>query len=160
MRLALLAILGFAICGFGRTPLKAASQEGGTSQLKVHVIYAGNGKVDEKHKVYVVLWDSPDFATGEGGSMPVEIKFLGSKDGDATFAVQKTPAYVSTVYDASGSWDAQSPPPDGCSLGLYHDTPGKPAPINLEAGKTKTIEVRFDDSVKMVAGKATRTPQQ
>jgi hypothetical protein len=150
-----------AICAVGAGLLLAAapnavSQDSSArSKLKVHVTYSGTGTVDEKHKVYVVLWDSPDFVTQ--GSMPVEIQSTASKDGTVTFEdVKKTPAYISSVYDAGGTWDAQSPPPDGCSLGLYSKTPGKPEPVDLKPGDTTTIELTFDDSVKMKSGKPAR----
>jgi hypothetical protein len=63
---------------------------------------------------------------------------------------------VSAVYDPSGQWDAQSQPPEGSSLGLYSKTPGTPEPIDLKPGKTVSIELAFDDSVKMKGGQATR----
>jgi hypothetical protein len=51
--------------------------------------------------------------------------------------------------------DAESPPPDGSSLGLYSKTPGQATAIDLEPGKATKIELAFDDSVKMKGGKAT-----
>lgn len=30
------------------------------STLQVHLNYSGTGTVDEQHKIYVALWDSPD----------------------------------------------------------------------------------------------------
>jgi hypothetical protein len=125
------------------------------SKLEVRVNYSGTGTVDDKHKIYVVLWDSPDFVKSE--TMPFLIQSTSSKNGAVTFGdVKKTPVYVSAAYDPSGQWDAQSPPPDGSSLGLYSKTPGEPAPIDLKAGGKTTIDLAFDDSVKMKGGRATR----
>jgi hypothetical protein len=46
--------------------------------------------------------------------------------------------------------DGQSgPPPSGSSLGLYSTSPGEPAPLKLEDGKTVEIDLTFDDSAKM-----------
>jgi len=135
--------------------IDAYQDSNAASALQVQVSYTGAGSVDEKHKVYVVLWDTPEFVNGSG-AMPVAIKSISSKSGAVTFSdVSKTPAYVSTVYDASGQWDAQSPPPEGSSLGLYSKTPGTPAPIDLKPESKTTIELAFDDSVKMKGGKAT-----
>ncbi|HEY6991890.1 MAG TPA: hypothetical protein VH369_26090 [Bryobacteraceae bacterium] len=127
------------------------------SAVQVHLNYSGSGTVDAKHKIYVVLWDSPAFVEG-GGVMPVEIKSATSKTGKVMFTdVKKSPAYVSAAFDPNGQWDGNSgPPPEGSSLGLYSKTPGKPEPINLEPGKRATVTVSFDDAVKMRSGKASR----
>ena len=123
------------------------------SKLQVKLNYSGTGTVDEKHKIYVVLWDSPDFVKSE--LIPFAIQPASSKDGVVTFEdVKKMPVYVSAAYDPNGQWNAQSPPPDGSSLGLYSKTPGQPEPVDLKPGKTTTIELAFDDSVKMKGEKA------
>ena len=135
-------------------PQVCASQEANASYtLKVRVNYTGSGTVDEQHKVYVVLWDSPDFTKGEA-TMPLAIQSTASKSGTVTFeGLTKTPVYISTVYDPTGQWDAQSAPPEGSSLGLYSKTAGTPAPVDLQQGKAVTVTVAFDDSVKMRSGK-------
>jgi hypothetical protein len=137
------------------SPRTAACQDSnGGSKLQVHLNYSGTGAVDEKHKIYVVLWDSPDFVKSE--MIPFAMQAASSKDGLVTFDdVKKTPVYVSAAYDPSGQWDAQSPPPDGSSLGLYSKTPGQPEAVDLKPGKTTKIELAFDDRVKMKGGKAT-----
>jgi hypothetical protein len=37
------------------------AQQAQSSKLTVQVSYTGSGTVNESHKVYVVLWDTPDF---------------------------------------------------------------------------------------------------
>jgi hypothetical protein len=32
---------------------------------------------------------------------------------------------------------------------MYSKTPGQPAPVKVEAGKTANVEFTFDDAVKM-----------
>ena len=83
--------------------------------------------------------------------MPFAVMSTSSKNGTVTFNdVAKSPAYVGTVYDPSGNYaERQGPPPPGASLGMYSKTPGQPAPVKVEAGKTTDVEVSFDDSVKM-----------
>jgi hypothetical protein len=121
-----------------------------SANLEVQVSYTGSGPVDESHKVYVVLWDNPNFVTEEAGAPPIDLKGVPSKSASVQFdGVQMNPVYVSMVYDPSGKWDAQSPPPAGSSLGFYAKEPGKPAPVKLEAGKTTKIAATFDDSFKM-----------
>jgi hypothetical protein len=126
------------------------------SKLSVHIHYSGAGTVDQKHKIYVAVWDSPDFVK-TSDVVPIASLAASSKDGVVTFQdVKKTPVYVSAAYDPNGQWDAQSPPPEGSPLGLYSKTPGTPEPINLSPGKTISIELPFDDSVKMKAGQPAR----
>src|SRR5215470_14820284 len=92
----------------------AWAQDGRT--IQVDIAYQGSGTVDAGHKIYVALWNSADFDSGP----PADVKSIESKAGSVTFTdVQTVPAYVSTAFDPSGSWDAQSPPPSGCSLGVY-----------------------------------------
>jgi hypothetical protein len=143
----------FVILGLLVTWPPQAVSQGKTAKLEVQVHYSGSGTVDEKHKIYVVLWDTPDFVSGQ--EMPVEMEPATSKDGKVTFSdVKKTPAYISAVFDPTGGWDAQSMPPEGSSLALYSKaaTPGKPEPIDVTPGKTAAIELAFDDSIKMKAG--------
>lgn len=134
------------------TSQRAVSQDSSApAKLQVHLNYTGSGTVDDKHKIYVALWDSPDFV--KGGAMPVDIQSSADKRGTVTFSnVQKVPAYVSTAYDPKGEWDGHSgPPPEGSSLGVYSKTPGKPEPIDIKPGASATVNVSFDDSVKMPA---------
>jgi len=114
--------------------------------IQVDVVYTGAGKVDASHKIYVALWDSADM---EGGP-PAEVQSLDSKTGTVTFKNVKTvPAYVSTAYDPTGKWDAQSGPPSGSSLGMYASKPPTPDPIQVEPGKTARIKLTFNDQNKM-----------
>ncbi len=121
-----------------------------TRVLKVKLNYTGSGQVDAKHKIFVVLFDSPDFATG-GGTPPIGVKSATAKDETVTFAdLGTSPVYVAASYDSSGNYDGESgPPPSGASLGMYQKTPGTPAPIEIEPGKTVQVELAFDDSSKM-----------
>lgn len=121
-----------------------------SSELEVQVSYTGSGTVDESHKVYVVLWDNPNFVTEDAGAPPIDLRGVSSKSASVQFVeIQKNPVYVSMVYDPSGKWDAESPPPAGSSLGFYAKEPGKPAPVQIEPGKTAKISAAFDDSFKM-----------
>jgi hypothetical protein len=125
----------------------SAQDKGRTLKVKLH--YTGSGPVDDKHKIQVFVFDSPDFA--QGNAMPTGMQMTASKDGSVTFSdVAKSPAYVAAVYDPTGGYDGQSgPPPSGASLGMYSKTPPQPGPIEIEAGKTVEIAVEFDDSAKM-----------
>jgi hypothetical protein len=132
-----------SVLQFGRAQEKAGS--GGTVRVKVH--YTGAGAVDEKHKILVFLFDTPDFV--RGGQVPFAKMDATKKSATVAFSdVSKSPAYVTAVYDPKGAYDG-GPPPVGASLGMYSKTSGEPGPVKVEAGKTVSVEVNFDDTVKM-----------
>ena len=90
-------------------------------QVKLH--YKGSGTVDEKHKILVFLFDSPEF--GQGNVMAFAVMSTSSKDGTVTFNdVAKSPVYIGTVYEPSGSYAERQGPPPGSSMGMYSKTPG------------------------------------
>jgi hypothetical protein len=136
-----------ALLALALLPAIQQAQEKQTGRnIDVQVKYSGSGTVDQNHKIYVALWDNPDFIRNQ--NPPVAVQSTASKDGTVTFSgVTKWPAYVSAAFDPTGKWDAHSPPPAGSSLGMYSKTPGKPEAIE-PAGQTVTVEINFDDSVK------------
>jgi hypothetical protein len=141
----------FFLCAITLLPLAGVlAQTPKAAVLEVHVTYTGAGTVDESHKLYVALWDTPDFTKeGASGIAPIAVMPINSKSGTATFAdIQKNPVYVGLIYDPTGKWDNQSEPPSGTSLGLYSTEPGVPAPIQLEPGKTTKVSATLDDSYK------------
>jgi len=140
----------FMLAGAALLPALVASSETNGARLVVHLSYTGSGTVDQTHKVYVVLWESPDFVKNNAAPMePIAVMPVASKSGVARFNdIQKNPVYVSMAYDPTGAWEAKSEPPVGSSLGLYAKEPGAPAPIHLQPGKTTTISVTLDDSFK------------
>ena len=138
----------FMLVGASLFPAFAANSQGNGASLIVRLTYTGSGAVDESHKIYVALWDSPDFVK-EGSAEPMAAKPISSKSGSVHFDdIQKNSVYVSMAYDPTGAWQADREPPAGSSLGLYAKQPGVPAPIQLKPGKTTTISVTLDDSFK------------
>ena len=128
-----LVLAGFAFAENGRT-------------IQVDVTYTGGGKVDASHKIYVALWDSAEMNAGP----PVVTKSLDSKTGTVTFTdIQAVPAYISTAFDPTGTWSADSPPPSGTSLGMYSAHPPTPDPIEVAPGQTAKVKVAFDDTHKV-----------
>ena len=125
----------------------ASRQQGRTAQVQIQ--YTGSGKVDDSHKIYVALWDSPDFTSPNYTAAPVAVQSTGSKNGTVEFSnVQKVPAYVSAAFDPTGKWDALSSPPAGSSLGMVSKAPPKPDAIDVAQGQTAKVTLKFNDSVK------------
>lgn len=119
-----------------------------TGTLKVKLNYTGAGTVDEKHKIVLFLFDSPDFV--QGNVMPIGTNSAATKDATVTFPdLDKSPVYVVAVYDPTGNYDGMSVPPSGSSMGMYMKTPGQPEPVKIEPGKIVEIELAFDDTAKM-----------
>jgi hypothetical protein len=143
--LVLAILLAGSVFQYGRAQNKKTDRA-----LTVKLHYTGTGAVDDKHTIRVFLFDSPDFVRG-GGPIPFAMQSSTSKNGTVTFSdTAKSPVFVSAVYDPAGAYDGQSgPPPSGSSLGLYNKTAGEPAPVSIDAGSSATIDLPFDDSVKM-----------
>jgi hypothetical protein len=133
---------------FGKAQDKPADKAAPRT-LKVNVKYTGAGTVDDKHKIQIFLFDSPDF-TG-GNAMPTGMQMTATKNGTVTFTdISGSPVYAAAIYDPTGGYDgASGPPPSGSSAGIYTKEPPKPAPIAIDAGKTVEIDLPFDDTIKM-----------
>ncbi len=116
-------------------PIFAMDAKATGATLRVRVNYTGAGTVDADHRIFVVLWDSPDFVKPGANSLrPFAIEPVTSKSATATFRdVEKNPVYVSMAYDPTGKWDAKSPPPAGSSLGVYAKEPGVPSADHARA---------------------------
>jgi hypothetical protein len=150
MRRALVAasLLGLtAMVAAAQTP--KPEEKPASRTLKAKMNYTGAGTVDEKHKIFLFLFDSPNFM--QGGSMPIGFGATSTKDGTVTVAdLSVSPVYIAVCYDPAGQYDGQSgPPPSGASMGIYSKTPGTPEPVKIDPGKTAEATVQFDDSIKM-----------
>jgi hypothetical protein len=128
---------------------KPAEKKVATRTLKVKLNYTGSGQVDDKHRIFLFVFDSPDFV--QGNVMPIGAASASAKDETVVFSdLTQSPVYVVATYDPAGNYDGQSgPPPSGSSMGMYMKTPGTPEPVKIEPGETVQIEMIFDDSFKM-----------
>ncbi len=116
--------------------------------LKLNLRYTGTGAVDEKHKIFVFVFNSTDFMEGNG--QPVATRTAMSKEETLTFSeLADSPLYAAVVYDPSGDYDGQSQPPSGASTAIYAKSPNVPEPIAIDPGKAAEITVSFDDTHKM-----------
>ena len=136
----------------GLMTLAAGGQEAKPAPraIKIKLNYTGAGTVDEKHKIFVFLFDSPDFMKGTGEVMPVGSESADTKDATVTISGIPSPVYAVAAYDPAGGYDGQTgPPPAGSSLGMYTKTPGTPEPVKIEPGQTASVDLAFDDTAKM-----------
>jgi hypothetical protein len=129
--------------------LLANAQSKPDRTLEVKLNYTGAGKVDQNHKIFVFLFDTPDFM--QGNAMPIANQAATAKDQTLTFSgLSAATVYAVAAFDPKGGYDGMSgPPPAGSSLGMYSKEPGTPGAVNLEAGKTARVDLAFDDTAKM-----------
>ena len=126
-----------------------AQDKAATRTLKVKVNYTGSGTVDDKHKIQVFMFDSPDFT--QGNAMPTGMQMTAAKDGSVTFTdIAGSPVYAAAIYDPTGGYDgASGPPPSGSSAGMYTKDRRSPRPSTSTPGKTVEVDLTFDDTAKM-----------
>ena len=94
------------------------------STLEVRVTYAGAGVVDSSHKLYVMLWDTPDFAKDDSKLKPLDAKAITAQTGSVQFTkIKKNPVYISMAYDPQGGYAGQVPAPAGTFADTLLPTP-------------------------------------
>jgi len=154
----LMTVFVFALPLLGRTAAPAYKS------LKVKVNYTGAGTVDEKHKIYVLLFDANPFTASrledyssaptppvpaEGVSHILSRRSVSSKNGVITFTnLSISPVYAAAFFDKNGSYDGHSDPVSGSPMGVYGKAPDNAQPITLGAGKAVEVVLAFDDSFK------------
>jgi hypothetical protein len=144
--LAAMALLG--LTGVWQ-PGKAQEKPAAGRTLKVKLNYTGAGAVDQKRKIFVFVFDTPDFVQRED-AMPIANDSGTAKDATLTFSnLAASPVYLIAVYDPAGAYEGMSRPPSGASMGIFSKTPGQPAPVSIDAGKTAQVDLAFDDTAKM-----------
>jgi hypothetical protein len=156
--LVLMTVFIFALTLVGLTAAPA------NKKLKVKVNYTGAGIVDEKHKIYVMLFDANPFTASkleddssaptppvpaEGTSHILRRQSASSKNGAITFTdLSISPVYAAAFFDKNGSYDGHSDPVSGSPMGVYGKAVDKAEPITLGAGKAAEVVLAFDDSIK------------
>src|ERR1035437_2151302 len=104
---------------------KAPEKAAASRTLKVKLNYSGPGTVDEKHRIFLFIFDTPDFIRVEN-VMPIAFGSGTAKDATVTVSdLSTSPVYLIAIYDPTGGYEGMSKPPAGCSLGIYGTTPGE-----------------------------------
>ena len=132
--------------------------------LKVKVNYTGVETVDDKHRIYVLLFDTnPYNATNlvdsttsatlpapEAGVCHILRRLSAvAKNDSITFTdLNTSTVYAAAFLDLKGTYDGHSDPAPGGPMGAYGKSLDKVEPIKLEEGKAVEIVITFDDSMK------------
>jgi hypothetical protein len=133
-------------------------------KLTVKVNYTGAGTVDEKHKIWVMLFDANPFTAlkledhssaptppvpAEGVSHILRRQSASGKNRAVTFSdLSVSPVYAVAFFDKNGSYDPHSDFVSGAPMGVYGKSPDKAEPIILGVGKNVEVVLAFDDSTK------------
>lgn len=130
--------------------------------LKITLNYMGAGKVDEKHRIYVLLFDANPMtsstlsdATSQatppapvaGVSHIIARESADSKNGMIAFrGVAVSPVYAMFFFDKAGTYNGHTDPASGSPMGLYGTPPDKLEAIALEVDKPVQLTFSFDDA--------------
>ncbi len=154
-------MMAFGLVALAWTQVSAVAA-GARRTLKVKLNYTGTGTVDEKHKIYVLLFDANPFTAStlvdstsqaEPPAPAAGVSHIVARQGTAgkvlTFReVGISPVFAAAFFDKDGTYNGQSDMASGAPMGIYGKTPGQPEPIKIEEGKTAQIVLAFDDSSK------------
>ena len=132
--------------------------------LQVKLNYTGLSAVDEKHKIFVLLFDANPYLAStlidstSATKPPVPTAGVShilwrlsaaSKSTTITFSdVRLSLVFAAAFVDKTGTYDGHSDPISGAPVGVYGKAPDNVTPITLEEGKTVDIVIAFDDSAK------------
>jgi hypothetical protein len=132
--------------------------------LKAELNYTGVGVVDEKHKIYVLLFDTNPFtasslidstsqpappAAAPGVSHILVRKGAGGKDATITFEkVSASSVYAIVFFDKNATYNGQPDTISGSPMGAYGKLPDKLDAIKIEPSQVAQLILTFDDSTK------------
>ena len=133
-------------------------------KLKLKVNYTGAGVVDEKHKVWVLLFDANPFTASRledstsaptppvpaaGVSHILRRQAASGNNATVTFTnLTLSPVYAAAFFDKGGSYDGHSDPVSGSPMGVYGKAVDQAEPITLGEGKPAEVVLTFNDSFK------------
>jgi hypothetical protein len=156
-------VLAFAALAlvFTHTGVLAAPS---TMTLKLKLNYMGASTVDEKHRIYVLLFDANPYTAASladsssdpapPAAAPGVAHILARESGAAknatiTFSgLAVSPVYAMCFLDKAGTYNGHLDSVSGAPMGVYGKFPDQLEPIKVEAGKTTQVTMAFDDSLK------------
>jgi hypothetical protein len=122
-----------------------AGAPGERTTVNVTAQYTGKGTVDDGHRIWIWLFDSPDFTSGQ--AMPLAEQSLAENGTTAVFSgIGASQVWIAVAYDERGGFMGSAPPPSGAPVSTYIEN-GAPAPV--APGETADGRLVFDDSIRM-----------
>jgi hypothetical protein len=134
-----------ALCLTFSTAMAAHPAAGEDGSVKVTVKYSGKGDVDDSHRLWVWLFDSPNIGAG---SIPIAETSVDKYGGVATFDVSAPQVWIAAAYDVHGGFAGMAPPPSGSPASAYGIAAGG-APAPVTPGENGAVTFAFDDTFKM-----------
>jgi len=122
----------------------APATAGDDQALDVTVTYSGKGEVSATHEISIFLFIDPNITEA---SMPVAVGVLEANGGHFLFKNLPPTVYIAVVYDDTGNYKREGPPPPGTPVMLYGMASG--AAEAVKPGKDAKVTVTFDDSNRM-----------
>ncbi|MEO5820442.1 MAG: hypothetical protein ABIT71_08025 [Vicinamibacteraceae bacterium] len=147
--IAAISLAGLPLLAFAQAPAPAAAATpapapAGEHSLDVTVTYAGKGEVSTEHEVSIFLFTDPNITEA---STPVAVGTVETNGGHFSFADLPPVVYIAVVYDDTGKYNREGPPPPGTPVSLHGMAAG--APEGVKPGKDAKVAVTFDDSNRM-----------
>jgi hypothetical protein len=140
----ILASLPPAALAQAPAPVQAPTAPADEGGLEVAVTYSGKGEVSRQHEISIFLFTDPNITAG---SMPVAVGTVDENSGAFRFTGLPPVVYIAVVYDDTGNYEREGPPPPGTPIFLHGMAAG--APEGVKPGKDAKVTVTFDDSNRM-----------
>jgi len=128
-------------------PAAAGKSTAGTAigSATLTVAYTGTGVVDGNHRLWIWLFDTPDFGPG---SMPIREESLATSGASVTIrGLSEERVWVAVAYDEQGGFTGSAPPPSGSPVGIYSTDGG--APSALRPAQDPAVRISFGDEQRM-----------
>jgi hypothetical protein len=143
-------VIVVAVVASGVLPIRvlgAQDKPADSGRLAVSVRYTGRGEVDQDHRIWIWLFDTPDITPD---SNPLAIGQLSDNGGTYKYTGLPKEVYVAMAYDEKGGYDGTTgPPPQGTPVVIYGAASGSGAAAVKTGGDEAKLETSFDDSVRM-----------
>lgn len=138
---AVLAVVALA----GTIGLRAAQATEG--ELGVTIEYKGTGTVDQDHRVWIWLFDTPNITAD---TMPLATGVVAENGKAYQFVGLPKEVYIAAAYDEKGGYDGSSgPPPQGTPITIHGMATSGAATAVPTGGVDAKVVVAFDDSMRM-----------